>query len=59
MIIIQKSKKLEEQNLVKKTWILQRRVVRLNQLKNNNMAYERQIDEHLERLDQSLARYTH
>jgi hypothetical protein len=56
MIIIQKSKKLKEQNLVKKTWILQRRVVRLNQLKNNNMAYERQIDEHLERLDQSLAR---
>ena len=34
----------------------QKRVVRLNQLKNKNMAYERQIDEHLDRLDQSLAR---
>ena len=34
----------------------QKRVVRLNQLKNKNMAYERQVNEHLDRLDQSLAR---
>ena len=34
----------------------QKEVVRLNQLKNNIMAYERQVDEHLDRLDQSLAR---
>jgi len=34
----------------------QKKVVRLNQLKNNIMAYERQVDEHLDRLDQSLAR---
>ena len=34
----------------------QKKVVRLNQLKNKNMAYERQVNEHLDRLDQSLAR---
>ena len=34
----------------------QKKVVRLNQLKNKNMAYERLVDEHLDRLDQSLAR---
>ena len=32
----------------------QKRGVRLNQIKNNSMAYERQVQEHLERLDQSL-----
>jgi len=34
----------------------QKEVVRLNQLKNNIMAYERQVNEHLDRLDKSLAR---
>jgi len=32
----------------------QKKGVRLNQIKNNSMAYERQVQEHLERLDQSL-----
>jgi hypothetical protein len=55
MIIILKKKNLRRKNLARKTWICKKKTLRLGELKNKNMAYERQLQMAMEKLDGALA----